>query len=302
MINFLNLKYFVRVAEERNITRVAEQEHISQQSLSSHIKKIEEEYGVKLFDRTDGFTLTYAGEKLYIYATNLLSLKNDLDNELSDITGTKQGSLKIGISYTRGTAFLPEILPEFCKKNPFVNVSISENNSQVLEEFLLHGHIDLYVGTDLNPHPEIETIELYQEELYFVVPKKLLGNISTDTLTFSDIFHFPFLLLSKGNKIRDTFDEYAISKKHLIKPVLETENIETLLELSCSGMGVTVYPEMFFKRHSHLNNSPDSPVRIITMNESRTSILSIGYRKNRYLSRAAKEFINLAKTTLTEKS
>ncbi len=302
MINFLNLKYFVRVAEERNITRVAEQEHISQQSLSSHIKKIEEEYGVKLFDRTDGLTLTYAGEKLYIYATNLLSLKNDLDNELSDITGTKQGSLKIGISYTRGTAFLPEILPEFCKKNPFVNVSISENNSQVLEEFLLHGHIDLYVGTDLNPHPEIETIELYQEELYFVVPKKLLGNISTDTLTFSDIFHFPFLLLSKGNKIRDTFDEYAISKKHLIKPVLETENIETLLELSCSGMGVTVYPEMFFKRHSHLINSPDSPVRIITMNESRTSILSIGYRKNRYLSRAAKEFINLAKKTLTEKS
>ena len=73
MINFLNLKYFVRVAEERNITRVAEQEHISQQSLSSHIKKIEEEYGVKLFDRTDGFTLTYAGEKLYIYATNLLA-------------------------------------------------------------------------------------------------------------------------------------------------------------------------------------------------------------------------------------
>ncbi len=302
MINFLNLKYFVRIAEEGNITRVAEQEHISQQSLSNHIKKIESEYGVSLFDRTNSFTLTYAGEQFYRHATDLLSLKNDLDSELSDITGTEQGSLKIGISYTRGTAFLPEFLPQFCQKNPFVKISISENNAQVLEEFLLHGHIDLYIGTDLRPHPEIKTIELCREKLYFVIPKKLIDRTSPDSLTFSDIVHLPFLLLSKGNKIRDTFDEYSISEKHPLTPALETENIETLLELSCKGMGVTVYPEMFFKRHSHLIDSPGSPVFIVPMNESQNSILSIGYRKNKYLSLAAKDFITMTKEALHKKS
>ena len=85
---------------------------------------------------------------------------------------TEQGTLRIGISYTRGSAFLPDILPEFCAQNPFVKISIVENNSQMLEEYLLHGHIDLYIGADMRPHAEIETIELMHEKLYFIVPEK----------------------------------------------------------------------------------------------------------------------------------
>ena len=95
MINFLNLRYFVRVAEEKNITRVAEQEHISQQSLSNHIKKIEMEYGVQLFDRTGGLTLTHAGERMYKYAVRCLSLMHDMENELLDMTNMEQGTLRI---------------------------------------------------------------------------------------------------------------------------------------------------------------------------------------------------------------
>lgn len=294
MINFLNLRYFVRVAEEKNITRVAEQEHISQQSLSSHIKKIESQYGVQLFDRTSGFELTYAGEQLYRYATQFLSLKDDMENEFSDLTGSEQGSLRLGISYTRGAVFFPEILPRFCKENPFIKVSISENNSQVLEEFLLHGHIDLYIGTDLKPHPEIETVELMEERLYFVIPKSIATHLTSETIGILELKTLPFLLLTKGNRIRDTFDEYMSRENCEIKPVLETENIETLFELACKGMGVTVYPEMFFKRHKILIASENCPVFIRPMNVKKGSILSIGYRRNKYISHAAKRFIALA--------
>ena len=81
-MNFLNLEYFVMIAEERNITRVAEKEHISQQSLSNHVKKMEEEFGVKLFDRTGTLSLTYAGERVYNYASELLKIKDEMEKEI----------------------------------------------------------------------------------------------------------------------------------------------------------------------------------------------------------------------------
>ncbi|MBQ2742765.1 MAG: LysR family transcriptional regulator [Oscillospiraceae bacterium] len=296
MVNFLNLKYFVRVAEEKNITRVAEQEHISQQSLSNHIKKIEAEYGVQLFDRTGGLTLTYAGEQMYNYAVKFLSLRHDMENELLDMENTEQGTLRIGISYTRGSAFLPDILPEFCAQNPFVKISIVENNSQMLEEYLLHGHIDLYIGADMRPHAEIETIELMHEKLYFIVPEKIAGRLGNDAYNICDLEKEPFLLLSRGNRIRDMFDEYMRKENINVRVSLEAENIETLFELACKGMGITVYPEMFLRRHRDVLNSAKSPVTVIPLGDKFSeSVLFIAYHKNKYRSRAAKSFIQTAR-------
>ncbi|MBQ2921464.1 MAG: LysR family transcriptional regulator [Tyzzerella sp.] len=296
MINFLNLRYFVRVAEEKNITRVAEQEHISQQSLSNHIKKIEMEYGVQLFDRTGGLTLTHAGEQMYKYAVRCLSLMHDMENELLDMTNMEQGTLRIGISYTRGSAFLPEILPDFVKRNPFIKLNIVENNSQMLEEYLLHGHIDLYIGADLRPHADIETVNLMQEKLYYVLPECIAIKADDISKGISAFSKEPFLLLSKGNRIRDMFDEYLRSQSISVNVLLESENIETLFELACKGMGITVYPDMFLKRHKEIFASKDSPVRILPLEgECNSSVLSIGYHKRKYLSNAAKCFIDIAK-------
>lgn len=296
MVNFLNLRYFVRVAEEKNITRVAEQEHISQQSLSNHIKKIETEFGVRLFDRTGGLTLTYAGEQMYNYAVKFLSLRHDMENELLDMENTEQGTLRIGISYTRGSAFLPEILPGFCEKNPYVKISVTENNSQMLEEYLLHGHIDLYIGADMSPHAEIETVELMHEKLYFIVPEKIAARLGNDAYGIADFEKEPFILLSRGNRIRDMFEEYMRMENKNVRGILEAENIETLFELSCRGMGITVYPEMFLRRHRDVLNSSASPVTVIPLGDKFSeSVLYVAYHRKKYLSRAAKSFIEAAK-------
>ena len=294
MINFLNLRYFVRVAEEKNMTRVAELEHISQQSLSNHIKKIEQHYGVQLFDRTGGLTLTYAGEQIYKYAVSVLSLKHDMESEIQDMTDSEQGTLRIGISYTRGSAFLPEVLPEFCRRNPYVKIDIVENNSQVLEEYLLRGHIDLYVGANLRPSAEIKTVELMKEKHFLVVPKEIFARHNGST-KLSDYVTEPFLLLSEGNRIRDMFDEFLKMKNLSVNIRLEGENIETLFSLACKGMGITVYPEMFLKIHGGEDFFARSPVSFLPMEaDVFDSVLYVARHEKRYLSNAAKCFIELA--------
>lgn len=296
MVNFLNLRYFVRVAEEKNMTRVAELEHISQQSLSNHIKKIEQHYGVQLFDRTGGLSLTYAGEQIYKYAVSMLSLKKDMESEILDMTNTEQGTLRIGISYTRGSAFLPEILPEFCEMNPYIKIDIVENNSQVLEEYLLRGHIDLYIGANLRPSAEIKTVEIMREKHFLVVPKEISAR-HKESSSLSDYVSEPFLLLSEGNRIRDMFDEFLRERNLSVNTRLEGENIETLFSLACKGMGLTVYPEMFLNIHGGEVFFENSPVKLFPMNaDVFDSVLYVAYHKKRYLSNAAKCFIELAKS------
>lgn len=302
MSNFLNLKYFILIADEKNITRVAEKEHISQQALSGHIKKLEDEYGVKLFDRTGGLSLTYAGQRLYDHAIRIIEEAREMNSEICDLKDTRQGIVRLGVSYTRGSVFLPEVLPKFTKENPYVKVVVTENNSQVLEEYLIKGHIDLYIGANIPGSADVKVEKLISEKMYLVVPRNIAREVygkeisAKKTADIADFEKYPFLMLSQGNSIRARLDKY-MSKNH-IKPQikLEAENIETLFALACGGMGITVYPEMFMRRHTALLGNSDGAAVVFALGDDfGRNELSIAYRKNKYMSEAAARFLKQAK-------
>lgn len=303
-MNFLNLYYFTVVAEELNITKAAKRLFISQQSLSNHILKLEKFSGIQLFNRTPTISLTYAGIRLLRSASQILDIKRQIINEMDDINNHRRGELRIGISHTRGRVFLPKILPSFCSEHPFIDVSITEGNSQQLEEWLLHGRIDLLIGFAPIMINEVETENILQERLLLVVPQKFMVALFPDnheeiTKKFqlgADVSAFrtcPYLMMSTGNRTRTIFDHYI---KHLgiqINIILEMESIETLLSLACEGMGITVYPEMFVKNLSpFIREEANSPVRYFPLNDLSTiGNLVIGYHRERYLSDSAKDFI-----------
>lgn len=306
-MNFLNLQYFVMAADEGNITRAAEKLNISQQSLSNHIANLEKTFQVELFVRKPSLTLTYAGERLYSHAVRILDIQSQVENEMKDISKHKNGVLRIGISYTRGRTFLPEIVPVFKERNPFVKLTIIESNSQALEEDLLRGYIDLYVGTNIPERPEITTEQLTRDKFYLVVPKSMMKTIYgaqaeeyalkyRDETPLEAFASQPFLLLSRENRIRNIIEGYMQQKGLRLDIQMEMENIETLFALSCRGVGITVYPETFLKSTEIFRKKENDQVYFFPLNESfGGSTLSIGYHNQRYLTAAAKEFIELAK-------
>lgn len=302
MINFLNLRYFTLIAQKGSITRIAESEHVSQQSLSNHIKKIESELGVILLNRNDGCSLTPAGVRFYKYAKELLTTYDEMKTEMSDISGEAQGMLRIGVTYTRGSIMLPELLPDFRSEFPQIQVSVNENNPRILEEYLIGGHLDIVFSRELRLSPDIEKIDLYDEKIFLIVPKKIAKEVTgcddtyiDKTLSLKDFSGCDFLLPTKGNRFRENIDSLALKENVDIKIVLETEIIETLFALACNGMGITVYNEMYLEKHKDLLNSNDCPISIVRLNGMpENSYVSIGYNKCRYLSNAAKRFIDLA--------
>ena len=312
MINFLNLEYFLVAAEELNFTKAAKRLYISQQSLSNHISNMEKEFDVILFNRTTPLTLTYAGQALKQKARQMLELKDEMHHELSDIKDFSVGQLVIGLSHTRGRVILPEILPVYKERFPNIDLRLIEGNSSELANDLLNGDVDLII--DMLPFKveNIETVPLCEEEILLAVPDAVLEHAfpgrfeeirrqlseHTDLHLLRDC---PFLLINKGNRVRTIADEMFEEAQITPKIVLETENIETVRALAGKGMGITFYPKMF------ISGSKDQPV-IRSQSMSVTyyplahpkahGVLAIGYHKGHYMSRATKEFIQIAKEML----
>lgn len=312
MINFLNLEYFLAVAEELNITRAAKRLYISQQSLSNHISNIEKEFDVQLFNRTMPLTLTYAGRALKIRAKQLLDLKDETYRQLADIKDFTIGQLSIGVSHTRGRFLLPAILPAFKEKFPNIELHLIEGNSSELSNYLIHGEIDLMI--DLLPFKaeNVETVPICEEEILLVVPDQILDryfpgqqeeikkelNQNADVQLLKDC---PYLLINKGNRVRTIADEIFEEAQLTPSILLETENIETVLALASKGMGITFYPKMFMSGSQEGSGGPmkKAGLNYFSLNYMRShGILAFGCHKGRYLSQATEEFIRIAKENI----
>ncbi len=308
MMNFLNLEYFLIAAEELNFTKAAKKLFISQQSLSSHISKLENDLGVELFNRTVPLTLTPAGKSLVKNAARILDLKEQSVKELADIKDFKRGDLFIGASHTRGRAFLPEILPYYNEKFPNINLHLLEGNSKELDAALLKGDVDLIIGMLPFNVENVEMVPLCNEEVLMVVPDNILVKYfpnnykevkqklekDMDIILLKDC---PFLMVNTKNRVRIIADEMFNEKE--IKPniILETESIETVLALSVKGMGITFYPKTLMNNKDLIfDKNTITGVNLYHLKYNKThGTLGIGYQKNRYVSQALKEFIELAK-------
>lgn len=306
-MNFSNLKYFLVVSEEMNITKAANRLHISQQALSNHITKLEGEIGTQLFERNPGLSLTYAGEQLVETSNQILDLHNQYLSRVRDISGIITSELTIGITHTRGQALLPMLLPAFHKAHPEVNIHIEEANAKALEESLSHGFVDLILGFVPFLTDCAEVTEISADRLFLAVPVNIMEQMYEDPeereqkrLEFRegvDISAFaqqPFILLKKGDRIRTILDSYFKSHHMIPRILMETSNIQTAFALAKEGMGIAVYPEMFLRGTTTLSadRGGSHAMEYYPLKGSANEILAIAYNKERYLPQAAKDFIS----------
>ena len=124
------LLYVKTVADEHNISKAAKKLFMAQPSLSQSIQRIEESIGMPLFHRTTtGLTLTFAGERYYHMAVQVLKMYEDFQLEISDINNLKTGHIHIGITNHLGTLVLPRVLPAYKNICPHVEITIHEENT-----------------------------------------------------------------------------------------------------------------------------------------------------------------------------
>ena len=310
-MNFQNLEYFLTVAEESSITKAADKLHISQQALSGLILRMESELGCELFTRRGKLELTYSGKCFQRSALQILDIQRQTASVIDDANHNRRGELRIGISYTRGQAILPKILPDFSRLYPYAEISIFEGSTEKMENDLSKGQIDILIGFAPFLLETAEYMPLIQEKMFLVAQKDLLLHSfgektesvlqtyreSRDITIFKDI---PFVLLKKGDRIRALVDqEFSL---HNMDPVikLETANIQTAFCLAAEGIGLAVCPEMYLNSGYIVSGIEGSELRqrveiLPFFKEDITDTIAIGYNRFRYLSKIGQDFIELAR-------
>lgn len=308
-MNFLNLEYFIVAAEEMNFTRAAKRLYISQQSLSNHIAKLEEHFGVQLFDRGVPLTLTAAGQSLYNNAQVILDAKKQTELELQDIKDFKSADLTIGVPNTRGAIVLPPLLNEFHNKFPQVRMHLYEGTSAEITEALYRGKIDLTVGFVLDDPENICTVLLEEERSMIVVPVNILQNYFTEeergkflhkqVLPLQTFQKCPFIKMKHSNWIGAVFDNCCREAKMTPEVVLETVNVMTMLSLCAEGLGVIVCPSAFLKENSPvLANKQKKRIKLFYLDyQPAHKMIAVNFLKNKYQTQAAKEFIEITKSS-----
>ncbi len=239
-------EYIVALDECRHYVRAAEQCFVSQPNLTMQIIKLEEEIGVRIFDRNKKpLQPTKIGEEIIIRARQILRDSRQLKEFVSHEKESMQGEFTIGIIPTLAPYLLPRFLPLFMKENPGVHLKIQELQTNQLISQLENGIID--IGILVTPLNEgvIKEIPVFYEPFLLYLPKnhKLLNEklMVADDLDPSDV-----LVLEEGHCFREQAlaickgGEYGSS----IGFDFQSGSIEALKSLVQNGVGYTFVPEL----------------------------------------------------------
>ncbi|GAX88942.1 LysR family transcriptional regulator [Effusibacillus lacus] len=302
------LQYVLKVAEERSFSRAAEKLHIAQPSLSQQILKLEQQLGVKLFDRTSTpLDLTFAGERFVATAGRILDLTDQLRREMEDVANLKKGRLVIGSLPITGAHVLPLVLPVFQKKFPGIEAVLVEDTTEELETLTVKGKTDITLLTLPLGEPSLVYEPILKEEILLAVPpghplaKKTARKSGMKgkpvRVNLASLRREPFILLKQGQGFRQIVLDLCREAGFEPQIAFESSNIETVQSLVAAGMGITLVPEMVAR-------SGWTSIRPIYMQLAEpvpTRTLVVAYREGRYLSKAALSFVEMLKEIMVTK-
>lgn len=166
------MRYFVTIVKEGGMTEAASALYISQPTLSKSIRDIENELGVKLFDRDKRrLALTDAGKVLLDQCEEILRLHDKLPTDLKNMIGIYQGQLKIGLPPLMNVKKLIQVIKEFHKKYPRVTFQMIEGGSRSIEQQLENNDIDFGITVLPTHSKSFESYRFIHEPLSLVVHK-----------------------------------------------------------------------------------------------------------------------------------
>lgn len=170
-MDFRELQYILAIAEQESISKAADQLYIAQPTLSRFLQTHEKLLGSKLFQRVGGRLVpTYFGERYLDYARQIMYIKNQMDQELCDITYQRKGRLNLACPRHRRDGIVLLSVMEFKSKYPNIEVNILESDTTSRIESLIKGEADIAIVYPPNQDPGLTYEPLLREELVFCVP------------------------------------------------------------------------------------------------------------------------------------
>ena len=295
-----NPDYFLTIVKERSISRAAERLYLSQPYLSQYLAKLENSLGVVLLDRSHTpLRLTAAGEVFHAYLERQGYLDRQLVSDLEELKDQKRPILHIGVSPWRGSILLPDVLPQFTGQYPDVQVVLHEAPVPELGELAAANRIDFCVMQIPNDLTEL-TYEVVMRERIFLVGHRDHPLLQGMDSTIGRAKPFPDLRLLERERVVMLPADWRLSRLlhntfsvHNVEPqnILVTTNTTTAINLAAENMAFAFLQESGVARTPYLDR-----LACFTLGEPPlTCPVAVVYKKNGFLSPAARAFIDLTR-------
>ena len=249
-MELMQLEMFVAVVEEGSVRAASERVFRTQPAVSIGVRKLEEEFGAPLFDRSRrySFRLTRAGESLYDYARKMLSLRNEVTSELGDIAKLRTGRLSIGANESGSLHVIPQLTRAFLKQHPGIRLELKCERSEDLLNDLKARRLDLVLVSFRPDDRELESSFLFEDELVLIAaPAHPLGQ--RGKAEFRDLDTEPVLMMDVSQpspwhkRVADAF----LRNKVPLHLQVENAPIEAIKKMVAIGLGVGFVPLLCVK-------------------------------------------------------
>ncbi|WP_194608709.1 LysR family transcriptional regulator [Clostridium vitabionis] len=299
------------VYKEKSFSAAAQKLFVSQPSLSVMVKRVEDEVGVPLFDRTTKpIRLTKAGKEYIKASEQIFAIEKSFTNYLSSVNNLQGGTLDIGSSQLLSSVALPKYIFEFSREYPNIHLSVVDADSRTLANYAMNGSIDMIIDNQEMDRDIFTSIPLWNENLVLCVPSQFPineeyreyqvsrqeiadGKLTSDEVTpvpLSGFRETPFVLITKENDIRNHTEEIFEEESFKPEVLLELDRLETLYNYVELGMGASVISDTLILGTNHdyskvcfYRLAPAAARRVITAS----------YKKNSYFSPAMNAFLRV---------
>jgi len=233
------LRYFIAVYEQRNLSRAADQANVAQSALSHHIANLESEFATPLFERKPrGMEPTAAGERLYEHARIILRAMAAAEREIKEGGSEIAGDISIGMANSGMKAIGVPLMRTVLTKYPNLKLSLTESLSGATLLHLMSSEVDLALVYNPPSDKDLIAEPVLEEQMFCVGTEKLVGKKAP--ITFEAVAQLPLILLRHGLSARALLDDPVPLKRLEAGAILHLTSTSGMIGALTAGLGCTI--------------------------------------------------------------
>ncbi len=286
-----SLKVFTDLTETESFTKAAQINGITQSAVSQQISSLERQFKSMLIERSKKkFRLTREGQVLYEYSKQIIQTYEALHSKIQEIKDIVSGTIRVATIYSIGLHELPPYLKKFLKSYPTVNVHVEYRRSNQVYDDVLGNVVDLGLVAYPQKEARLEVVALRKDPLVLIChPQHPLAKAKT--VKIKALAGHKFIAFEPDIPTRRAIDKVLKDHGVVVQPAMEFDNIETVKRAVEIDAGIAIVPHNTIIQEI----SKQTLAEVVIEDAELYRPLAAIYKKNKVLSPAIKQFINILK-------
>lgn len=286
-----SFKVFCDLTETESFTKAAQINQITQSAVSQQISSLEKQFNSLLIERSKKkFRLTREGQVLYDYGKQIIQVYDSLHSKLQEIKNIVSGTIRVATIYSVGLHELPQYIKQFLRSYPTVHVHVQYRRSNQVYEDVLGNLVDLGLVAYPVKEPKLEIVPILQDKLVVTChPNHSLAKKTTTDL--ASLSGEKFIAFESDIPTRKAIDKILRDHGVSVQTVMEFDNVETVKRAVEIEAGISIVPQGTIVQEV----SKHSLAQVDLTDAEFLRPLAAVYKKNKVISPAIKQFLNVLK-------